>query len=331
MNTTFPIFTESQFVTNGGLTPMPRMGPMHANGFAPGFSPDVPPDQFADLVCGPNGENIERVREQLNAAPPGFRGLFVGGWMFVQKNTHSDSLFREYARATYEAWKRHVDAGVVPDFIISDGEPDEQDGGLTETARLVRQFLYEKVGDAPVLLANRTAFISWQIYDGAGQQKDEYTRPDDPFSVKRKFLLPSGHDCVHGYLLPEGGPYGGHVDLDTQVDQIIAQARGSALAEHDWVVLVDGFTHYHGSVYAVEGDRGLTDAKYRNAYTRMARTLRGKAGFRGVWIFPTAGRGQPPITDPNIVYPGPNVPTPADLTLQTEDEAAIVRAWRGVA
>lgn len=332
----FPIFTESQFVTNGGLTPMPRVGPMHANGFAPGFSPDVPPDEFADLVCGPNGDNITRVIDQMRAAPAGHRSLFVGGWMFVQKPGHSEELFRQYCLATYDAMRRHAEAfarvGVWPDFIISDGEPDEVDGGLTESARLVRQFLFEKVGANPAMFRqNTTAFVSWQIYDGKGTQADEYTLPGNPFSVKRKFLLPSGHDCVHGYLLPEGGPHASGVDLDTQVNQIIAQADGADLADHDWVVLVDGFTHYHGRVYAVEGDRGQTDTKYRAAYTRMARTLRGKAGFRGVWVFPTAGRGQPPITDPNVAYPGPNVPTPADLGLQTADEAGIVEAWRGEA
>lgn len=331
-----PIFSQHQFATVPGITPMPFVGPQHPNGFTVGFSPDVPPEQFADLVCGPNGENIGRVVRQLSAAPPGLRALYVGGWMFVQRHGHSDALFRQYCEATYLIWQRHAAAfeaaDVWPDFNISDGEPDEQDGGLTETARLVRQFLYEKVGTVPALFRPRqTVFISWQIYDGHGRQADEYTKPDNPFSVKRKFLLPSGHACVHGYLLPEGGPFGGHVDLDTQVDQIINQAVGAYMDDHDWVVLVGGFTQYHGSVYAVEGDGGETDAKYQAAYTRMARTLRDKPGFRGVWGFFTAGHGQPAITDPAITYPPPpaNQPIPANLNKQIEDEAAIVNAWCG--
>lgn len=335
MNTTFPIFTEALFSTNGGVTPMVRLGPVHSNGFAPGFAPDVPPEEFADLICGEGGENIDRAAEQIKAAPPGRSAVFVGGWMFVKKPGHSDQLFRAYCAATYEALRRHAEVfaeeGAWPDFIIADAEPSEEDGGgITRAARLCRQMLFEAVGQTPPLFnADRTGFIGWQLFDADGAQADEYTKPFDPFTVKRKFLLPTKHACVHAYLLPESGPLAGHVPLTKQVDQIIAQAHGAARLGLEWAVLADGYLRYHGNAYASAGDGGWTDAAFRAEYTRMARGLREIQGFRGVWVFPTAGIGHPPMSDPSMAGKYPEHIITADLPMQMRDEAAIVEAWRG--
>lgn len=323
----FPIYSQHLFSTNPGIQPMVWLGPINGNGFAQAFAQNVPPDRFADHVCGERDRNIKRAKRQLEAAPCGRRVVFDGGGLFARaknadgSNKFDDATHAEYMRATDEILRRHKAAGVIPDLIIGDVESD-----IDDTAARLRAGLYDSGLFDPAV----TRYVGWQMYDGKGPQKNEYTKPGDPATNIRKRLLPSRMSVVHAYLVhPMDPDWGRGVSVAEQVDQIIGQARGAYDMQLPWAPLVGGYLRFHGSRWAAEGDGGFTDDEYKAEYTRMARSLRDMPGFAGVWWFPTAGVGFPGLTDPSLpagtypegVYAG-------DLDLQMREEGEMVRVWK---